>query len=50
VVALTPRGKRVLARLDARVETAQEALLAPLSASERRELRRLLERLVAADG
>jgi DNA-binding MarR family transcriptional regulator len=49
VVALTPRGKRVLARLDARVDAAQEALLAPLSASDRRELGRLLKRLVAAD-
>jgi DNA-binding MarR family transcriptional regulator len=49
VVALTSRGKRVLARLDARVDAAQEALLAPLSASDRRELGRLLKQLVAAE-
>jgi hypothetical protein len=36
----------VLKRLDDRVEAAQRALLEPLSAGERRELRRLLEQLV----
>jgi DNA-binding MarR family transcriptional regulator len=45
VVAITPRGTAALRRLDKRVDAAQNALLQPLSASERRELRRLLERL-----
>jgi len=43
---LTPAGAQALQRLDARVQAAQEALVAPLSAAERDELRRLLERLV----
>jgi MarR family transcriptional regulator, lower aerobic nicotinate degradation pathway regulator len=46
VVALTPRGRAALKRLDKRVDAAQDALLGPLSAADRRELRRLLERLV----
>lgn len=46
VVALTPRGTAALTRLDARVDAAQNALLDPLSATDRRELRRLLEQLV----
>jgi DNA-binding MarR family transcriptional regulator len=46
VVALTRAGRTALARLDKRVDAAQDALLAPLSAAERRELRRLLERVV----
>ena len=46
VVALTPRGVSALKRLDKRVDAAQDALLEPLSATERRELRRLLERLL----
>jgi len=33
-------------QLDKRVDAAQDALLAPLSPKERRELRRLLSRLV----
>jgi DNA-binding MarR family transcriptional regulator len=45
VVALTPHGTAALRRLDTRVEDAQDALLEPLSAKERRELRRLLGRL-----
>jgi DNA-binding MarR family transcriptional regulator len=45
VVQLTPRGRRTLKRLDARVDAAQDALLEPLSAAERRELQRLLTRL-----
>ncbi|HWF35365.1 MAG TPA: MarR family transcriptional regulator [Solirubrobacteraceae bacterium] len=48
LVTLTPAGKSALSRLDRRVDAAQSALLAPLSASDRRELRRLLELLVAA--
>ena len=46
VVALTQRGRAVLRRLDKRVDAAQNALLEPLSATDRRELRRLLEQLV----
>jgi DNA-binding MarR family transcriptional regulator len=46
LVDLTPSGVRVLRRLDKRVGAAQEALIAPLSATDRRELRRLLARLV----
>lgn len=46
VVALAPRGRTVLKRLDKRVDSAQDALLEPLSTSERRELRRLLGRLL----
>ena len=46
IVAITRRGTTVLARLDARVDAAQSALLEPLSATDRQELRRLLERLV----
>jgi DNA-binding MarR family transcriptional regulator len=46
LVALTPAGASALERLQARVDGAQEALLAPLSPDERRELRRLLTRLV----
>ncbi len=47
VVALTRAGRTALARLDKRVDAAQDALLAPLPAADRRELRRLLERLIA---
>jgi MarR family transcriptional regulator, lower aerobic nicotinate degradation pathway regulator len=46
VVTLTPAGKAALSRLDKRVDAAQSALLQPLSASDRRELTRLLEQLV----
>ncbi len=42
VVELTGAGTRALKRLDARVEEAQDAFLAPLSAAQRRELRTLL--------
>lgn len=45
-VALTPRGRTALKRLDARVRAAQDELLAPLSTQEREELRRLLARVV----
>jgi MarR family transcriptional regulator, lower aerobic nicotinate degradation pathway regulator len=50
VVRITPAGKRALDRLEAQVEEAQAALLAPLSAAERRELLRLLARLVEHHG
>jgi DNA-binding MarR family transcriptional regulator len=46
VVALTPRGTAALRRLDRRIDAAQNALLEPLSASDRRELRRLLEAIL----
>jgi DNA-binding MarR family transcriptional regulator len=46
VVALTRRGTVVLKRLDHRVDAAQNALLEPLPAKDRRELRRLLEQLL----
>jgi DNA-binding MarR family transcriptional regulator len=49
VVALTRGGRAALARLDKRIDAAQDALLAPLSAADRRELRRLLERVVLGD-
>jgi DNA-binding MarR family transcriptional regulator len=45
-VRLTPKGRAQLKRLDARVQQAQDDLLAPLSKAERRELRRLLTRVV----
>lgn len=47
VVTITASGRVALKRLDALVDDAQRELLAPLSASERRELIRLLERLTA---
>jgi DNA-binding MarR family transcriptional regulator len=46
VVSLTPAGERALADLRKRVAAAQESLLEPLSAAERRELRRLLGRIL----
>lgn len=46
LVELTPAGKRALKRLDGRIDAAQEALLAPLSSADRRELERLLTQLV----
>jgi MarR family transcriptional regulator, lower aerobic nicotinate degradation pathway regulator len=47
IVTLTAAGKALLKRLDKRVDAAQTALLEPLSAAERRELVRLLDRVVA---
>lgn len=46
LVQLTEAGTEELARLDARVEAAQDALLAPLSAGERATLVALLGRVV----
>lgn len=46
VVTLTPTGAATLERLQRRVDAAQQALLAPLSPGERRELQWLLETLV----
>jgi DNA-binding MarR family transcriptional regulator len=48
VVRLSPAGAQRLRELEARAAAAQEALLAPLSEDEQRELRRLLTRLVDA--
>lgn len=45
-VRLTPKGRSALKRLDAKVQSAQNDLLAPLSPAERRELQRLLTRVV----
>ena len=50
LVRLTPPGVEALGQLAARVEAAQRALLAPLSAAERKELERLLERVVDYHG
>ena len=47
VVALTRAGRAMLRRLDKRVDAAQDELLAPLPAADRRELVRLLGRVVA---
>ena len=47
VVTITSPGKSTLKRLDALVDRAQRDLIGPLSASERRELTRLLERLIS---
>lgn len=46
LVELTPPGARALNRLKRRVQAAQDALLAPLSAAERRQLHQLLTQLV----
>jgi len=43
---LTRAGQSVLAQLDMRIDAAQDALLEPLSAGERRELSRLLQKLL----
>jgi DNA-binding MarR family transcriptional regulator len=45
-VELTRRGRAALKRLDKRVDAAQNALLQPLSTTDRNELRRLLQQLV----
>jgi MarR family transcriptional regulator, lower aerobic nicotinate degradation pathway regulator len=50
LVRLTAAGADTLRRLDAGVKTAQDTLLEPLSADERRELERLLTRLVEYHG
>lgn len=46
VVTATTAGRTTLARLDARVDAAQEQLLEPLTAPEREQLVELLTRLV----
>lgn len=46
VVTLTRPGQSALARLDRRINAAQDALLAPLSGAERQELNRLLQKVL----
>jgi MarR family transcriptional regulator, lower aerobic nicotinate degradation pathway regulator len=46
VVTLTRAGRGALARLGKRIDAAQDALLEPLSAGERQELSRLLQKLL----
>jgi DNA-binding MarR family transcriptional regulator len=46
LVELTPAGAAALGRLDVRVQAAQDSLLEPLSAADRKHLRRLLTKLV----
>ena len=46
LVELTPAGARALKRLDRRIAAAQDAFVAPLSASDRRVLQRLLTQLL----
>jgi len=47
VVTLTPKGRSAFERLEKVVEAAQAELLAPLSARDRHEFRRLLEVLAS---
>jgi MarR family transcriptional regulator, lower aerobic nicotinate degradation pathway regulator len=49
VVTLTRAGRQALARLDKRIDAAQDELLQPLTGHERRELLRLLQKLVQTD-
>jgi DNA-binding MarR family transcriptional regulator len=46
VVTITAAGRATLRRLDGLIETAQRELLSPLTAQERRDFLRLLERLI----
>jgi DNA-binding MarR family transcriptional regulator len=46
VVSITPAGRRTLTALDEVVDEVQERVLEPLSASERRTLRKLLSKLL----
>jgi DNA-binding MarR family transcriptional regulator len=48
VVTITAAGRAALGRLDALIDQAQRDLLSPLAARERRELVRLLERLIGS--
>jgi MarR family transcriptional regulator, lower aerobic nicotinate degradation pathway regulator len=48
VVTLTRAGRGALARLGKRIDAAQDALLEPLSTGERRELNRLLQKVLEA--
>ena len=46
IVEMTPSGRRALERADKARETLEDEVLAPLSAEERQNLRRLLERVL----
>jgi MarR family transcriptional regulator, lower aerobic nicotinate degradation pathway regulator len=46
VVTITRPGQSALARLDRRIDAAQDALLEPLTISERRELKLLLQKIL----
>ena len=46
VVTITPAGAEALARMDAAIVEAQDALLAPLTKAERQQLTTLLTRLL----
>jgi MarR family transcriptional regulator, lower aerobic nicotinate degradation pathway regulator len=48
VVTLTGAGRGALERLGERIDAAQDALLEPLSTRERRELTRLLQKVLEA--
>jgi len=48
VVTLTRAGRGALARLGKRIDAAQDVLLEPLSTGERRELNRLLQKILEA--
>ncbi|MFI0937199.1 MarR family winged helix-turn-helix transcriptional regulator [Streptomyces sp. NPDC021020] len=50
VITITPRGRRRLDRIDALLTDLQDVVLAPLSATERAELTRMLGLLVAHHG
>lgn len=50
VVRITPAGRGALRRFDRLIATANEELLAPLSAAEREQLRGLLERVATGPG
>lgn len=50
VVTITAAGRATLKRLDALIDNAQRDLLSPLTARERREFLRLLERLIRPAG
>ena len=47
IVTITSAGESTLRRLDALIDRAQRQFMGPLTASERRQLIRLLERLIA---
>lgn len=46
VVTLTRAGQTALARLDELIDAAQDALLEPLTAAERQQLERLLQKIL----
>lgn len=45
-ITITPAGSRLIAKLDAELDTAHEDLLAPLSPKERAQLNALLQKLI----